>query len=232
MKIIHDGREIEFIIDYKKVKKIRLQIEADGVIRLTAPKNSDEETLVSIVKKHADLILERLRSREDAYRVDDKIFGEKFLLFGREYEVDLIEDADLKKTEVTLDKDMMRIRIKSSEKEYVKKEMIRFYKKTLRRHVMKRIASYQQKIKIKPKEIVVEESNTAWGSCSSQRRLMFNWKLAMAPVEVIDYIVVHEMCHLEHMNHSKSFWTLVGKIMPDYKQKSRWLGENAYNMTI
>jgi predicted metal-dependent hydrolase len=80
--------------------------------------------------------------------------------------------------------------------------------------------------------IEVVESKTKWGSCSSDKNLTFNYRLAMAPIEVIDYVIIHELCHLLHMNHDRSFWRRVGSIMPDYKEKQDFLARNGHSMTL
>ena len=74
--------------------------------------------------------------------------------------------------------------------------------------------------------IRIAEQKTRWGSCSSNRTLSFNWKLMLAPPRVLDYVVVHELCHLMEMNHSPRFWALVESVMPDYKEYRKWLKEN------
>lgn len=80
--------------------------------------------------------------------------------------------------------------------------------------------------------IRIRAQKTRWGSCSSKGTLSFNWKLMMAPDEVIDYVVVHELCHLCEMNHSKRFWSLVGTILPDYQRRRRWLKENGHLLDL
>lgn len=74
--------------------------------------------------------------------------------------------------------------------------------------------------------ITIRSQKTRWGSCSSKGNLNFNWRLLMAPLEILDYVVVHELCHLAYLNHSPQFWQLVGDILPDYSQCRRWLREN------
>lgn len=74
--------------------------------------------------------------------------------------------------------------------------------------------------------ISIRHQKTRWGSCSSKGNLNFNCLLMLAPEEVRDYVVVHELCHRKEMNHSRRFWTEVAKVVPDYKEKERWLKEN------
>ena len=73
------------------------------------------------------------------------------------------------------------------------------------------------------KRIRISNAVSRWGSCSSNKTLSFNWRLIMAPIDVIDYVIVHELAHLVEMNHSKKFWGILGEIMPDYMDKRRWL---------
>ena len=81
----------------------------------------------------------------------------------------------------------------------------------------------------KAARIRITGARTRWGSCAGER-LNFTYRLAMAPLEVIDYVIVHELVHIEVKNHSKTFWKRVEKIMPGYKRRRRWLKENGYSL--
>ena len=74
--------------------------------------------------------------------------------------------------------------------------------------------------------VTVREQKTRWGSCSAKGNLNFNWKLVLMPQEILDYVVVHELAHRIHMDHSAAFWAEVGKILPDYKERRQWLKVN------
>ena len=101
-----------------------------------------------------------------------------------------------------------------------------YYQRRLKKMIEAFVKQYQPNFKVKPRKVSVKSSYTKWGSCSSERDLMFNWQLMIAPEGVIEYVVVHEMCHMVHMNHDRSFWRLVGKLMPDYKKHEDWLKFN------
>jgi predicted metal-dependent hydrolase len=88
-----------------------------------------------------------------------------------------------------------------------------------------RVAHYAPLIGVDYAKITVRRQKMRWGSCSSKGNLNFNYRLMLAVPEVIDYVVVHEMCHLLHMNHSKEFWYSVEQILPDYKSRKQWLKE-------
>ena len=74
--------------------------------------------------------------------------------------------------------------------------------------------------------ITIRNQRSRWGSCSSQGNLNFNCLLMLSPPEVIDYVVAHELCHRKEMNHSPKFWAEVERVMPDYKQRQKWLKDN------
>ena len=83
-----------------------------------------------------------------------------------------------------------------------------------------------------PKRISFREYKSMWGKCDVEGRITFNWKLVMAPEQILDYVVVHEMAHLHHLNHSPAFWQRVETVLPDYKQRRKWLKDHGGLLTI
>ena len=90
-----------------------------------------------------------------------------------------------------------------------------------------RIESISSSMGLEYGRVFIKDQKTLWASCSGKKNLNFNWRLAAAPPEILDYVVIHELCHLREMNHSKRFWHLVGESCPDYKARRRWLRDNA-----
>ena len=80
--------------------------------------------------------------------------------------------------------------------------------------------------------ITVRNQKSRWGSCSSRGTLSFNYRLIFAPPVILDYVVVHELCHLTHMNHSKDFWNMVASVMPEYKVHRQWLRDHGHELTL
>jgi predicted metal-dependent hydrolase len=101
-----------------------------------------------------------------------------------------------------------------------------WYAARAREFIGARVQAYAERTGIRPSSVSVTGARRRWGSCSAQGRLNFAWRLIMAPPDVIDYVVVHELAHIEHHNHSKAFWARVGEIMPDYQAKRKWLKDN------
>jgi predicted metal-dependent hydrolase len=85
---------------------------------------------------------------------------------------------------------------------------------------------------LKPVAIKITEARKRWGSCGSKGTLNFSWRLIMAPMEVIDYVIVHELAHIGQLNHSPTYWRKVAEILPDYKKREKWLKENGGLLSI
>lgn len=110
--------------------------------------------------------------------------------------------------------------------------LVNKHKKYARKIFEARVAYFQQFTGGEYTSITIRDQKTRWGSCSGRGTLSFNWRLILAPPEILDYVVVHELCHLTHMNHSKEFWGLVGKVLPDYKVRRKWLKENGHTLRL
>ncbi|WP_028612363.1 M48 family metallopeptidase [Paenibacillus harenae] len=217
MKIEFKNNTIEFNVQYGIRKRISIHIDSTGLITVKAPNGTSNEMVISAVKHHGERILDKLHTITEAREIpktreyQDK---GKFLHLGRYYFLhELIETKELNEEEL-------------------KNSLKKFYFSSCKKIVGERIKIYQTELKVKPKTIEVVESKTKWGSCSSDKRVTFNYRLAMAPVEVIDYVIIHELCHLTHMNHDRSFWRRVGSIMPDYKEKEEYLARHGHAMTL
>jgi predicted metal-dependent hydrolase len=92
--------------------------------------------------------------------------------------------------------------------------------------ILDRVAYWSERMDARHRRVFVKDQRTLWGSCSARGNLNFNWRLTLAPREILDYVVVHELAHLTEMNHSKRFWAIVERWCPDYKERRRWLRKN------
>ena len=122
--------------------------------------------------------------------------------------------------------------IRSSQEQKQIQALEKRYRDAAKEYIPKRAAYYHQFTGGHYKKITIRDQKTRWGSCSGTGNLSFNFRLMLAPPRVLDYVVVHELCHLTHMNHSKDFWNMVERILPDYKEQRKWLKENGHTLQV
>ena len=109
---------------------------------------------------------------------------------------------------------------------------IEWYKEESRRTLAERADHYARRLQLFPKGIKITGAQSRWGSCSRDNRLCFSWRIVMAPLKVLDYVLIHELVHIKEKNHSAKFWNYLGSIMPDYKKHRRWLREHEQSLRL
>jgi len=112
----------------------------------------------------------------------------------------------------------------------IKKQLEVYFKQQAEQLIIERLETISKQISLCPTMINIRQYRARWGSCNNRGELSFNYLLMMTPLTVIDYVIVHELCHLEHLNHSKEFWQLVEKFCPNYKVAKKWL--NTYQSQL
>lgn len=150
----------------------------------------------------------------------------KYLYLGKTYEVvhrqnqkNIVELAD-------------KLYIASNNPKYVRTYLLAWYKQQARRVIANRVMHYSRISGVQFQSIRIGSTETQWGSCSSQKNLHFNWKLIMAPLPVIDYVVTHELAHIAELNHSRAFWEKVRRMYPLYRYYRTWLKRYGETLTI
>jgi predicted metal-dependent hydrolase len=217
MEVKLENNTIEVHVEYGKREKVSIHINSIGFITVKAPKNTADELIIKAIEQQGKWILEHLNKIDVAKKISKTKEYQaqgKFLFLGKEYLLSELISTD------GLEEEELKINLK------------KFYTVSCKKVVSERINIYQQQLRVKPKSFEIVESSTKWGSCNSDKKITFNYRLAMAPVEVIDYVIVHELCHLVHMNHDRSFWRLVGSVQHDYKKKESYLTRYGQYMTL
>lgn len=118
------------------------------------------------------------------------------------------------------------------QEEQIKMLVERFYRQKASEIIHDRLEHFNTHYGLAYQKVSFRNQKTRWGSCSPQGNLNFNWRLVLAPIEVLDYVVVHELCHLIHMNHSAQFWSVVAQTLPDHPSRRKWLKENAFLLNL
>lgn len=217
---------------YKLVRSkrstIALAVAADASLIVRAPMNTPLAYIERLLNRKMDWIrraMARVRSRPRPV-THEFVDGESFLYLGKSHKLRLVKDA---KKELTFNGTFtMRMSSKSKARDV----FVAWYKREAKRKIAERVEWCAKKAGLTYKSIKITSANKRWGSCSTSGNLNFSWKLVMAPLSVIDYVVTHELAHLEHKNHSKSFWRSVKVMYPNYETAKRWLRQHEGTLTI
>jgi len=220
--------EIAKIIRSKR-RSIAFIIERDGSLVVRAPLQASDETVRSLVESKADWIR---TTQEKAHKLGPApvrkkfVEGEEFWYLGQSYRLEIVKG---KKTEVHLDGSF---KMSPATRPKARLAFENWYKKQAKAYIPQRVSRLAALYGFEYQRIRITSARTRWGSCSSRGTLSFTWRLVMAPEDMIDYVIVHELVHLRIHNHSREFWTQVGLLMPDYKEKRLWLKKNASFLTL
>jgi len=210
-------------------------IERDGRIVVRAPQWADDDLIADIIQSKQYWIFQGLAEWRDlnATRVlREYRNGEGFLYLGRSYRLLLVNDQKapllLKEGRFRLLRDL----VEQGEVGAVKAAFMDFYTTKGLERLRARVAYFAPKVGVEPKDVEVRELGHRWASCSPQGRLAFHWKCIMAPPTVIDYIAVHELCHLHQADHTDAFWNEVDKVLPNYRERKEWLRKNGAGLDV
>lgn len=231
----NEGVSIDCLITYRKKKSKEMLVDLHGNVEIKVPRDTSDQVLEEMVMARWPLILKKqteMRQKANGYQQKDYVAGETFLYLGKSYPIVIEVDANISKEVIKLHDEELVIRLKEQSDEKVIKLLKRFYRQKCKKLVEKRLQYYQSNFKVKPRGFTITDSAKTWGTCNSNREMTFNWKLVMAPMAVVDYVVVHEMCHMVHMNHDRSFWRLVGKHIPNYEEMQTWLQQSEWKMVV
>jgi hypothetical protein len=235
--MFHTYNDVTIIYDVirKNRQSVGIYLDSSGHLQVVAPKNLSDAAVVAVLEEKWESILKTQQEvRALASGPPPRAFssGEFFHYLGHSYPIKIMVVAGQKRDCVELEENKLLITVADEDPARVRQALRRFYYQRCKALVEERIRHYQDYFKVRPRGICINDNPAVWGTCNGQRQLTFNWKLAMAPTEVIDYIVVHELCHMTHLNHDRSFWRLVGKLLPDYKARQDWLQQSGWKMEL
>jgi predicted metal-dependent hydrolase len=201
-------------------------IERDGRVLVRAPESIADERIEDLVEAKRYWIYKNLAEWRDlnATRVPREYRnGEGFLYLGRSYRLLLVADQEepllLKNGRFCLRRDS----VDQGEIKAAKAAFRDYYIARGAERIRQRVDYYAPKAGVNPRDTNVRELGNRWASCSPSGDLAFHWKCMMAPQTIIDYIVVHELCHFHHLDHTDAFWNEVDKVMPAYGERKEWL---------
>ena len=237
---------IKIIRSKTRKKSIQILIDKYKQITVKTPFKTSKYKVDKFVNEHINWITKTLNKIPN---ITQKTFteGEEFLLLGKPYPLMFIKGDTIKrgciyktptvsykKCKLTIVDNCFYLyyKIQTPPQPHIKNLIIKFYKKFGLQYAEEYSKQYANLINKKFNKVTIKNVSTRWGSCSSKNNLNYNLRLFMAPVDVVNYVIAHEVAHLKHQNHSKKFWNCVESIYPTYKIQKKWLRQNGHLLTI
>lgn len=231
----YGDRTLEFEVVRSRRRTLAIAVESSASVVVRAPMTLPAQKILEIVEQKADWINSKLafwQKIQDEKRERETEHGKSLLYLGKYYSLQLEVIPGLKRDSVRLEDEKI-ISITGEEKsERIENALKKWYKEKAQELIVQRVLYYGRFFDGKPSAVQIKEQKKRWGSCTYDNKLLFNWRCIMARREALDYVVVHEMSHMVHKNHSPAFWQVVETIMPEYKLEKKWLKENGINMDL
>ncbi|MBZ0316057.1 MAG: M48 family metallopeptidase [Anaerolineae bacterium] len=219
---------IEYELVYAPRKTLSIHVHPDSSVLVKAPLGTDAPRIEAFVLKKAAWVLKHQRQFQD-YPVPNPlpkryVSGEAYRYLGRQYRLKVVED-DIER--VQLSRGFLTVSVADTNgKKRIAELLDGWFHAQARRIFEERLAvcfSRVESLGIEYPQITIREMKARWGSCSAKRSISLNLKLIHVPKDLIDYVVLHELCHLKELNHGPKFYALLDKVLPDWRDRKRHL---------
>lgn len=210
-------------------RTLALSILKDGQVVVKAPLKMSQESIQRFVFEKQNWIREKLSIIEqNRQKYDEVISYKKFMLFGTQYSLKI---ANVKKIE-TSSKELCIYVPSTIENDKILLKLKAWYKKQAKNILENRVEYLCSILKLTPNGIRISDSKGRWGACNSRGNISFNFRVIMLEPAIIDYVIVHELCHLVEMNHSKRFWSLVTSFLPSAPEAKNKIKEFGFLLSL
>jgi predicted metal-dependent hydrolase len=214
-------------------KTASVAVLPDNSVTITVPEELSDEGVDQVIEKKRMWILKKKALNNEVRRPSkpkEFVSGEAFSYLGRNYRLK-VEKGD--KSTIKCRGGYLVVNTPETPLDgAIRGEIIDWYKKHALTKLKQRAKRYGILLDVEPKELRVSDFKRQWGSCHQDKTVIVNWRVIMAPMSIVDYVVVHELCHLRFHDHSPEFWRLLGKVLPDYQERKDWLRINGPYLEI
>lgn len=217
----------DITIERSRRRSLTLQITPDRTVLVKAPLLTPKFLIDQFVTKHRDWIEKRLTKLADRpiRRGSGYTDGDELLYLGKTVHLKLGGyQSILVQGDQLLFPKALQFR--------AEKEINEWYIKEGRALITAQVEKYAKEMHAEYKELLFSDTKSKWGSCTHDNRLQFSWRLIMAPILVVNYVIVHELAHTMEKNHSRAFWRLVEKYNPSFRQSRKWLSTHGHTLHV
>ncbi len=230
-------------IDYylapsKRRRSIIMRVDRDFRVQVRAPKFTTVHYIENFIKERVDWIIKkqnRFKKLGGLHPAKEFEIGEIFSLFGQNLKLN-IEKRKKQKAVCALDGATLNLfigdKVDLKFKTMASRAIRDFYSGQIKTKAIEIINKYSKGLGVNVSNISIGNQKSIWGSCSRKGSIRLNWRLAMMPFDMMEYIVIHELCHLKVHGHCSKFWKVVEDIVPDYKERRKWLRHNGISFFL
>lgn len=220
------------VIRTNRIKSADVRVE-DGAVSIVVPKDLDGDRITQILDDNRQWIKNKIYLHRDAMPVSSKdyVSGESFTYLGRNYRLK-VNRGHFKPVKLVQGRLVVTVPNGTEQPHMIRNALVRWYKHHAEQKLREKAKRYAVIIGVEPTDVGIKTFKSRWGSCSAKGKIDFNWKIILAPNRMVDYVVVHELCHLKHHDHSPKFWKEVERVVPDYAECKTWLRSNSSILDI
>jgi len=228
--------------EYEVIRRPRrrtasISVKCNNAVVVVVPSNLPRKNIEMIVHSKARWIRRKLHFNSEVrekHRPKEYVSGEAFAYLGRNYRLKVIEGEA---RPAALQQGRIQVYVPHGtsggfREQHIIKQLTAWYQERAMKRLQEKTARYAGQLGVTPSKVSIKAYISRWGSCHRDGRIYFNWRIIMAPHSVVDYVVVHELCHLIHHNHSRDYWRLVESVMPDFREAKAWLKVNGETLTV
>ncbi len=215
------------VIRTNRRKSADIRVE-EGAVSIVVPTNTSGEKIDQLLVAKRQWIKEKIALQQELNPASTKqyVSGEAFPYLGRNYRLK-VETGSFAPVKL-LNGRLVATLPKGDERPYmIRNALVRWYKRQAEQKLQEKVKRFAPIVGVEPAGVGIRTFKSRWGSCTARGKLEFNWQIMTAPNRMVDYVVIHELCHLIRHDHSPEFWREMARVMPEYQQCREWLREHA-----
>jgi len=213
------------VVRSSRRRKTSSIIISNGLVKVVVPDQISDFTIKKLINKRMSWIRKKLQDESNITPIMAKEYvdGERFTYLGNSYKLKSFVGSV---SFVKVTSDYIHISLPKKSKENIKALLEHWYEEKATEILTEKTNSYAKIIGVSPTSIALGDFKSKWGSCSIEGKISYNWKIIIAPHKILDYVVIHELCHMLEHNHSKEYWRHVNTYCNDFKERRKWLKLN------
>lgn len=228
------------LVQNSNIEDISITVDWIDGVTVSVPSSFECHKLDQILYNKAPWILKKWAEFEEMAAPPtpyEYISGEKFKYINRAYKLKVNACSNTKVTSLIFQQGKFIATTPKKLSDGERKQQLerlfqQWYITTGQAKITERVKLYASKMGVTPSKVVLKDQKMRWGTCTQQHAIYINWRVLMAPMRVIDYVLVHELAHINYANHSKEYWQFLRSIMPDYEERKEWLRVNGPLLTL